>query len=248
MARKRAARHAATGTSRGSAAGTARPARGPALGPRGQPSGQPGGQPSGQPSGQPRRKSGRAIPRIGLARGLSHPSSPAGPRAGPRAGRRPPPLCGMRAQPEFGLTEVFFAHFFAGGVKDALFPPSSGPNPPAPPRQLTRPVKSTTDGAPVPRSQSCLRSLARRAATRGAAARQAQWMCQHVRKAHRTPSSGGLSSTVHLRRRYGVRTAARPLALAWRSRSSVSSWTTPHRHGVSPSVCPRECAHTARRR
>ena len=96
------------------------------------------------------------------------------------------------------------------------------------------------------RSQSCLRSLARRAATRGAAARQAQWMCQHVRKAHRTPSSGGLSSTVHLRRRYGVRTAARPLALAWRSRSSVSSWTTPHRHGVPPAVCrpSRVCAHS----
>ena len=185
MARKRAARHAATGTSRGSAAGTARPARGPALGPRGQPSGQPGGQPSGQPSGQPRRKSVRAIPRIGLARGLSHQSSPAGPRAGPRAGRRPPRLCGMRAQPEFGLTEVFFAHFFAGGMKDALFPPHSGPNPHAPPRQPARPVKSTTYGAPVPTQEPSAGGPRRRQRTRGEA---------------QTPSLAALARTVAGRR------------------------------------------------
>ena len=55
-------------------------------------------------------------------------------------------------------------------------------------------------------------------------------MCQNVRKAHRTSSSGP---------------AARPLTLAY-GRSGISSWTTPHRHGVSPSVCrpSRVCAHS----
>jgi len=48
------------------------------------------------------------------------------------------------------LVAVARHRFFADGVKDALFPPHSGPNPPAPPRHPARPVKSTTYGAPVP--------------------------------------------------------------------------------------------------
>ena len=56
--------------------------------------------------------------------------------------------------PNSGSPRSFLPIFFAGGVKDALFPPPSGPNPPAPPRQAARPVKSTTYGAPVPRDAS----------------------------------------------------------------------------------------------
>ena len=86
----------------GLALGSAEAAGGQPCGPGGQPRGQPGGQPSEWPAEWP------ATPEIGL----SHPPNRAGPRAGPRAGRRPPPLCGMRAQPEFGFPEVFFCPFF----------------------------------------------------------------------------------------------------------------------------------------
>ena len=81
----------------------------------------------GQPGGRPRRKSGRTNPRIGPDGRPDHPPNRAGRVAGRASGRRPPPLCGMRAQPEIGLTGVFFAHFFCGGRERCTFPTAQWP-------------------------------------------------------------------------------------------------------------------------
>ena len=80
-----------------------------------------------RPGGRPRRKSGRTNPRIGPDGRPDHPPNRAGRVAGRASGHRPPPLCGMRAQPEIGLTGVFFAHFFCGGRERCTFPAAPWP-------------------------------------------------------------------------------------------------------------------------
>ena len=82
------------------------------------------GRPAGRTGGKARWPARwPATPKIGP----DQPPNRAGRVAGRASGHRPPPLCGMRAQPEIGLTGVFFAHFFCGGRERCTFPAAPWP-------------------------------------------------------------------------------------------------------------------------